>query len=308
MDSNSDMPELPTPAPGIDRHSGQRTGEVLAAARTAKGIELVDIAKETRVPLRHLKALEADDHELLPALPYAIGFVKNFAQYVGLDPETIAAQFRAETSKLAHVPSPLSMEPLDERRLPSRSLVMASIAIIVLVIAGLSAWGAGVFDSAPVVNTKEIAVAEPSPPMSANPDVTPDQGIAAAPLAASAAAPVAAGIVVLTATEDVWVKIYDRATRANAKIGILKSGESYAVPADRPGLLLWTGKAGALAITVGGRPVAPLGGPVETVRDISLAAADLAARPMPGAPVVAAPLAAGAPGPAAMPPTATPGV
>ena len=88
---------------------------------------------------------------------------------------------------------------------------------------------------------------------------------------------------VLTAIEDVWIKVYDRATKASAKIGILKTGESFAVPADTPGLLLWTGKAGALKVSVGGRELPPLGGPVETVRDVSLAGIDLLARAAPSA-------------------------
>src|SRR3546814_7687023 len=61
-------------------------------------------------------------------------------------------------------------------------------------------------------------------------------------------------------------------------MGILKGGESYAVPGDPEQLLLWTGKAGAIRITVGGKPVAPLGQPVQTVRDISLAPGSLLAR------------------------------
>ena len=40
----------------------KRTGAVLAEARVAAGIELSDIARETRVPLRHLKAIEAERH------------------------------------------------------------------------------------------------------------------------------------------------------------------------------------------------------------------------------------------------------
>ena len=73
----------------------QRTGAVLAAAREAAGIDLVDLARESRVPLRHLTAIEADSHASLPALPYTVGFVKTFARAVGLDPEALALQFRA---------------------------------------------------------------------------------------------------------------------------------------------------------------------------------------------------------------------
>jgi cytoskeleton protein RodZ len=274
----------------------QRTGVTLANARKAAGIELEELAARTRVPLRHLKAIDVDDHSNLPALPYAIGFVKAYAKAVGLDPDSIASQFRAETSKTAHVPTVPSLEPLDERRLPSRGLVLASIAIIVAVIAGLSAWGAGMFDPSPRASPAIIAAG----PEALRPAAAPppgDIGVAApAPTAAAtpatAAAPppaTAPGQVVLTATEDVWVKIYDRTTRTSAKIGILKAGESFAVPAEPPGLLLWTGKAGALAVTVGGRPLPPLGGPVQTIRDVSLAAADLLARSAPPAAAPAAP-------------------
>ncbi len=295
--------------PGVEamETGAKRTGAMLAAARAAAGIELADIAKETRVPLRHLRALENDDHEAMPALPYAIGFVKAFARAVGLDPEAIATQFRAETSKVAHVPTPVTLEPLDERRLPSSWLVAASLAAVVLVVAALSAWGAGWFDPAVPAATEAVAVA-PAPdsaaPAAAAAPALPDDtsATAAAPMgtevtpaadpAASApvlpAAPLAAsGSVVLTAKEDVWIKVYDRATRTSARTGILKAGESYTVPGDQPGLQLWTGKAGALIVTVAGKQIPPLGGPVQTVRDVSLLPADLVARasatPNPGA-------------------------
>jgi hypothetical protein len=86
------------------------------------------------------------------------------------------------------------------------------------------------------------------------------------------------GPVVISATEDAWIKVYDRTQRATVKMGILKPGETYQVPGDRSDLLLWTGRAGALRITVGGRPVPALGGPRDTVQDVSLAPGDLLAR------------------------------
>lgn len=284
----------------LPESGAKRTGAMLLAGRTAAGLELTDIARETRVPLRHLKALETDRHDELPALPYAIGFVKAYARAVGLDPETIASQFRSETTKSAHVPTPMTLEPLDERRLPSRSLVIGSFALVAAIIAGLSAWGSGVFDPAPpapAVTTTTEATAEPVAVPAADPALATTAPLAAAPVGATGA--VATGPVVITAREDVWVKIYNKATNTSAKIGILKAGESFAVPIDPPGMLLWTGKAGALDITVGGRPIPPLGGPVETVRDVSLAAADLVARPAAGPPSGAAPATATGPKPIA---------
>ena len=249
----------------------RRTGAMLQAGRTAAGLELVDVARETRVPIRHLKALEADKHDELPALPYAIGFVKSYARAIGLDPETMASQFRSETSKSAHVPTPISLEPLDERRLPSRGLWIGSLVAIIAIIAVFSAWGAGAFDPPPPVAPETTAVAE-APPAEATGDIgTPAAGPAAA-------VPTAGGPVVLTASRDVWVKITDKASGDTLKVGVMTAGESFTVPADRPALTLWTGMAGALSVSVGGQVLPPLGGPVETVRNVSLAAADLVAR------------------------------
>lgn len=272
----------------------RRTGAMLQAGRSAAGMELTDVARETRVPIRHLKALEADKHDELPALPYAIGFVKSYARAIGLDPETMANQFRIETSKSAHVPTPISLEPLDERRLPSRGLWIGSLVAIIAIIAVFSAWGAGAFDPPPPAAPETTAIAEAPPPAA-----TGDIGTPAA--AVPAAAP-AAGPVVLTASRDVWVKISDKASGDTLKVGVMTAGESFTVPADRPALTLWTGMAGALSVSVGGQVLPPLGGPVETVRNVSLAAADLVARSAAPA-AVAAPAAAtpAAPAPAGDP-------
>lgn len=252
----------------------RRTGAMLQAGRNAAGLELVDVARETRVPIRHLKALEADNHDELPALPYAIGFVKSYARAIGLDPETLANQFRSETSKSAHVPTPISLEPLDERRLPSRGLWIGSLVAIIAIIAVFSAWGAGAFDPPPPVVPETTAAAE-TPPAEAGGDIgTP----AAGPAAAATTPAAAGGPVVLTASRDVWVKITDKANGDTLKVGVMTAGESFTVPADRPALTLWTGMAGALSVSVGGQMLPPLGGPVETVRNVSLAAADLVAR------------------------------
>jgi hypothetical protein len=84
--------------------------------------------------------------------------------------------------------------------------------------------------------------------------------------------------VVLTAREDVWVKIYDRATGRRAFMGLLAAGQRYEVPADGPPLTLRSGRAGALVVSVGGTPLPPLGGPVQTIDGVVLTAPALAAR------------------------------
>lgn len=272
----------------------QRVGQILGAARVARGLELEDIARDSRVPVRHLRAIEADAHDTLPALPYTIGFVKSFARAVGVDAEAAAAQFRAETSKTAHVPTAVTLEPLDERRLPPRWLVVASLAALLVIGAGVLLWSSGAFDppvppppvvireaapTAPAPGSTEVAPSAVAATSGAAPNVAPPlvpggaPGIAVPPLTAG-------GGVVIVPTEDVWLKIYD-AQRNTVKVGLLKAGERYDVPANPPGLMLWTGKAGVLQVSVGGRAIPPLGGAAQTVKDVSLAPADLLARAAP---------------------------
>lgn len=290
MDTEA-KPALDTVAASM-RAMPQRLGAMLGEARSAAGIELSDISRDSRIPLRHLRAIEADNHDALPALPYAVGFVKSFARAVGRDPELAAAQFRAETTKAPIVPMMAAIEPLDERRLPPRGLMTLSIVGVLAVVGAVVAYSAGMFDrshpaspAAVAASTATVSTATapgaaaaalaPAPATSAA--VTPRDIAGGAAPATPVAMAAAAGPVTITPTEDVWVKIYDRATKSAVKIGILPANVAYAVPAT-PGLLLWTGKAGVLKVSVGGRAIPPLGKPVETVRDVSLAPADLLAR------------------------------
>ena len=71
-------------------------GARLRAAREAEQIELSHVAAETRIPLRHLEAIEAGAFSALPSRTYAIGFSRTFARSVGLDETAIADEVRSE--------------------------------------------------------------------------------------------------------------------------------------------------------------------------------------------------------------------
>lgn len=283
-------------------YRGLTVGALLAEARAAAGRELADLARETRVPLRHLMAIEADDHEALPALPYALGFVKTFARSVGLNPESAGAQFRAETRLAPHVPSVPSLEPLDEARLPSRGLAMAGLAVLVLVIGGLGLYGSGVLD--PVPSAPQATAPVPAPAgATAAPAPAPVPAGAAAGTSAATMAPVAiptSGPVTLTARSDVWVKIYSRTTGRKAFQGLMVAGSIYKVPLDNGPLVLRAGRAGEIEVSVAGVKLPPLGGSVETVDGVVLTAPALAER-FAGAAAAASPVQGSASPPAPQP-------
>ncbi|MEM8826349.1 MAG: helix-turn-helix transcriptional regulator, partial [Pseudomonadota bacterium] len=123
-------------------------GETLRAARIEQDRELAEVAAQTRVPLRHLEAIEAGRHEDLPALPYTVGFVKNYARAVGVDPEAAGTQFREETTMVPREPQVTVLEPIDERRAPPKSAMLLGIALIGLVLLGTLAWTSGWFGGA----------------------------------------------------------------------------------------------------------------------------------------------------------------
>ena len=263
-------------------------GETLRSARTEKGIELADIARETRVPIRHLIAIENDAHDSLPALPYAVGFVKTFARHVGLAPNALAAQFRAETTKSEHTPVVVApLEPLDDSRRPSLKIVVVTIIALVTVISIVLAYGAGVI-APPLSETPAppvVAALEPEPPTAT--DITlPPPPVVVMPATID---PAAVGLpaedavsgttdaqVVISASEDAWFKVYDAS--GTIKMGILRAGESYAVQSRSDSLKLWTGNAGALRLTVSGKPIAAIGAAKQTIKDVSLVPEALLAR------------------------------
>ena len=71
----------------------ERVGDRLRAARLSAGLSLEDIAEKTRIPLRHLDALERSDYAALPSFTYAAGFVRAFARALGVtSPRTCSAE------------------------------------------------------------------------------------------------------------------------------------------------------------------------------------------------------------------------
>ena len=105
-------------------------GEQLRAAREAMGLPIEDVASSTRVPMRHLAALEQGDWSKLPAPTYTLGFAKAYAGAVGLDRNAIAEQLRAEMG--GYDPNPYSgagpFEPIDPKRAMPKWLIFVGLA------------------------------------------------------------------------------------------------------------------------------------------------------------------------------------
>ena len=287
MDSDNIESVTDAPTPAV-----MGPGERLRAAREALRLELAHVAAETRIPLRHLEAIEANNFESLPSRAYAIGFSRTFAKAVGLDAGAITDAVRAELadgSMQRNVPS-ATMEPGDPARLPSRGLAWAALAAVLVLGIGVVAFSAQYFGAGTVPGS----LLTPDPAETAAP-------VAAAPTAALTAAP--SGEVVLTALEDgVWLRLYEEGG-ARLIERTLKQGEAVTVPATATDPRLNTGRPDALGVTVGGQAVAKVSDQPRTISGVPISAAALLARA--SVPVAQA---SGAAVPSAAAPSAAPGV
>ncbi len=71
----------------------QPLGETLRQAREARALTLEEVAHETRIRVRYLRALEEDDFSIFPSSIHAKGFLRNYAQYLGMDAEALVVQY-----------------------------------------------------------------------------------------------------------------------------------------------------------------------------------------------------------------------
>jgi cytoskeletal protein RodZ len=80
----------------------KKAGEVLHQRRMAKNLSLSQIAEITKIPQETLKALEHNQYNQLPDLTFSLGFVKNYARFLDLDPDKISALFKRSYKNYQH--------------------------------------------------------------------------------------------------------------------------------------------------------------------------------------------------------------
>lgn len=71
-------------------------GLKLASMRKAKGLTHADVHAGTKIKIVHIAAIEAGDRTALPATPFTAGFVKAYAQFLGLDADAFARAYKDE--------------------------------------------------------------------------------------------------------------------------------------------------------------------------------------------------------------------
>jgi cytoskeleton protein RodZ len=110
-------------------------GESLAAARRARGLELVDVEALTRIRAKQLAALEADRWDELPGRAYARAFLRSYASALDLDADALVAEFESRFPDNEPAPEPVRRRA--PRRYPVRLALTAAATATVI---GIVAW------------------------------------------------------------------------------------------------------------------------------------------------------------------------
>ena len=214
-------------------------GASLREARTRRGLSSADVQKAIRIRERYLTALEEERWELLPGDAYAKGFLRTYAEFLGLDGDLYLDEWNSRFAHPVEAPPP---EPPPRRRLGALRPLLAGAAIAVA-IAGVAAWklgseGKAVRSAPPATTTTRPAPRKP--PVAAAPPVAPAYAVFRA------------------ARGNCWLLV----RRAGASGPVLfertlAQGATLRLPV---GTALWVriGAPWNLDLSVGGRPVAGL--------------------------------------------------
>ena len=261
-------------------------GERLRQAREAKGIGLDDLASQTRIPIRHLQHIEREEWDALPAITYCVGFVRSYANAVGLDGAEMGRELRDRLGGVrTRAPAAEYYQPADPLRVPPRSLALMAALFAAVLVVGYLIWRATLDEPEEPAATVAVpeAQAPQQPQQQAGPQPMQPQSVAGQP-------------VTLVATEEVWLRIDDGAGGPAVFQGTLTAGQRFQVPATAQRPTLRTGRPQVLRIQVGTNDLGQLEPVERTVSGVSLRPEDLVARMQSGsAASPAAPPSASAP-------------
>ncbi|MBV9860289.1 MAG: helix-turn-helix domain-containing protein [Alphaproteobacteria bacterium] len=156
-------------------------GEMLRERREEMVLDLDSVGAALRIKPGYLAALEQGRTNELPGPTYAVGFLRAYADYLGLDVEEILTRFRGESVGLDARPDLSFPLPLAERSLPGGAMLLVALIL------GLCGYGTWYYLSTGERSRPERVAQVPLALQQAEPVAEPSPG--AAPVAAAPAAP-----------------------------------------------------------------------------------------------------------------------
>lgn len=246
--------------PLAGERSGERSfGTWLRRQREMRDIDLREIADKTKISLRYLKAMEQDRFEILPAPLFARGFLREYAKYVGLNPDEVVNYYLSATEGAGESDE---ADPPRERRYSGSDGPATRGALMVLVLIVIVALGAYFL----FWRESRDGSAAARPPIAAPPAVEIPQSTVPPPLPESeSTAPI---VVTLDFTQQCWVEATVDGRPELSRLFV--AGESSQLEAQSTVVLETIGNAGGVEVQVNGVPFDLGAGPGETIRGVAI--------------------------------------
>jgi cytoskeleton protein RodZ len=286
---------------------GTSLGTHLRALREAKGGSLEDMARSTRVGIRHLEALEDERLTDLPSPVFVRGFIRAYCGFLRENPEPALNRYE-ELAGTRAAEQAASVPPRPRTSWAGSSLVIGLVLLLILgvglILVNLSVKKSG-GNSVPTTKTEVAKPATstpppapapssavtPAPPPSApataaapaapaappaagepaRPATSPSTAAAAAPAPRTSSAPASGEQrLVIRAVEPTWIRVQTDEGRIAEEL--LPAGASREWAAERR-FLLTIGNAGGVELTLNGRALPPLGPKGTVIQRLELPAA-----------------------------------
>jgi cytoskeletal protein RodZ len=138
-------------------------GSSLREARIRRGLELDAVQKALRIRRRYLEALEHDRFEQLPGEVYARGFLREYAEYLGLDGSIYVEEYNARFAPREELPIAAPSSAAPPRTGRTRLGVAALVAVVIVGAAvGVAFLGRGGHHAPPAAAPQPTAHVTPA--------------------------------------------------------------------------------------------------------------------------------------------------
>lgn len=237
-------------------------GEILRTEREKQGMTVKDVEKGTSIRALYIQAIEDGKYDVLPGEVYLKGFIRNYATFLGLDPQEMLALYRDSQAAQAPQPAPAPTAPVKtETRRESKKGGGSGgrwiIALLVVAVIAGAAWAAMNYLYSPT------PAPAPAKPPQAQIQPTPAPAPAPAPPTAPTPAPAARSITVIAKyTAACWTQVI--ADGREIYEGIPKVGDTLTWNANQT-MTVRLGNAAGVDITYNGQPQGKLGGEGEVI-------------------------------------------
>ena len=235
-------------------------GETLREARDAMGRSLAQVEEATRIRTVYLQALEEEDHGRLPPPVYVRGFLKSYAQYLGLDPQHVLSLYQPAEARPQVTSAPAMLdEPLEPLNL--RRWWPIGVIVLIVALAAVAWWAYPRYaNRLPLLRATPTPTTTPVPPSPTPepPTATPSPTPTPPRLRTPSPTPITAAVELIfeIVADRAWILV--EVDGQMAYTGILEAGTTHTWTANER-IVMRCGNAGAVRVTVNGQALGFLG-------------------------------------------------